>query len=113
LSGSKQALKEREKKQIAFIAECTLDNVVVDEKGPKALTSSSSKSRALQTIKGACINKLGASILDQFCNNNKIEDCQKKTKLQCCEMIVKKKRHGYIDEGMYPKDFKEEMDDND
>jgi hypothetical protein len=43
----KQALKEREKKQIAFIAECTFDDVLVDEKGPKALKGSSSKNVAL------------------------------------------------------------------
>jgi hypothetical protein len=44
----KQALKEREKKQIAFITECsTLGDVVLDENGLNALKGSSSKIMAL------------------------------------------------------------------
>jgi hypothetical protein len=68
---------------------------------------------ALQTIKGACINQLGASILHHFCINNKIEGYKNKTKLQYCDMIVERKRHVNMDEVMYPKDFEEEKVDND
>jgi hypothetical protein len=58
----KQALKEKDKQQIAFIADCSstpLDDVVVDEESPKSLKSSGSKTTALQTIKGACIEQIG------------------------------------------------------
>jgi hypothetical protein len=52
VAARKQALKEREKKQIAFIAECTLNDVVVNEQGLQALKGSSSNNTALKTIKG-------------------------------------------------------------
>jgi hypothetical protein len=54
LASGKEALKEREKKQITFISECTLDQdvVVVDKKGLKASEGSSSKNTALHIIKG-------------------------------------------------------------
>jgi hypothetical protein len=94
-----------------FIAECTLDAVVVDDKGLKALKGYSSKNMALQTIKGACIKQLGASTLCQFCINNKIEGYPgNKTKLQYCDMIVERKQHGIMDEGMYLKEFEEEKE---
>jgi hypothetical protein len=69
----KSAQKERDKKHISFIADCTFDDVIVDVKRPKALKGNSSKFTDLQTIKGADINQLGAIILCQFCINNKIE----------------------------------------
>jgi hypothetical protein len=78
----KSAQKERDKKQISFIADCTLDDVVVDAKRPKALKGNTSKFSNLQTIKGVDINQLGAIILRQFCINNKIEGYRNKTKLQ-------------------------------
>jgi hypothetical protein len=108
----KQALKEKDKQQIAFIAECTIDDVVVDDEAPKSLKGSGSKTTALQTIKGACIKQIGASILRQFCINNKIEGYRNKTKLQYCEMIAERKRHSNLDEVMYPKDF-EDPENND
>jgi hypothetical protein len=103
----KQALKEKDKQQIAFIAECTMDDVFVDNEAPKSLKGSGSKTTALQTIKGACIKQIGASILHKFCINNKIEGYRNKTKLEYCEMIAERKRHANLDEVMYPKDFED------
>jgi hypothetical protein len=109
----KQALKEKDKQQIGFIADCTLDDAIVDEEASKSLKGYDSKTVALQTIKkGACTKQIGASIPRQFCINNKIEGYRNKTKIQYCDMIAKRKRHGNLDEVMYLKDF-EDQDDND
>jgi hypothetical protein len=53
-------------------------------------------------------------ILRQFCINNKIEGYRNKTKLQqqYCEMIAERKRHGNLDEVVYPKDFDHKDNDD-
>jgi hypothetical protein len=119
LAARKTAAKEKEREQTAFILECTFDDVIVDENNPKALKGPGSNFTALQTIKGACINLLSSNMLRQFCINNKIEGYRGKTKLQFCAMICERKRHGNLDEVMYPNDFddeeekdEEEKDDN-
>jgi hypothetical protein len=109
----KQVLKEREKKQNAFVAQCHLDDVVVEEESLKPFRGCS-KTMALQTIKGACINQLGAIVLHIFCIHNKIEGYWNKTKHQLCDMIIERKRNGNLDEVMwYPNDFDCKDDDND
>jgi hypothetical protein len=110
----KQAIKEREKKQNAFIAHCRLDDVIIVKEESLKQLRGCSKTTALQTIKSACINQLGAIVLCQFCIHNKIEGYRNKTKHQLvCDMMIERKRHRNLDEVMYPNDFDYKDDDND
>jgi hypothetical protein len=98
----KQAVEDKKKKQLLFIAQCTLHDVLVDLTAPK-LFKGSTKTTALQSIKGACVNQLGFPVIRQFCIINKIAGWRGKSKVEMCDMIVERKRHANMDQVMYPK----------
>jgi hypothetical protein len=67
LTQAEKTLKQKGKdqKQSDFIEKCSIADVLVDATNPKSLKGSSDTT-ALQSIKGACPNLLGANALRQF-----------------------------------------------
>jgi hypothetical protein len=79
---------------------------------PKALKGSKDTT-ALQSIKGACPNLLGADALHQFMINNKLQNyCRKSKGKMCSSMIIERKKNENLDQIMYGEDFDGGKDDD-
>ncbi len=97
-------LREKERQQAEFIANCTLANVLVDAENPKSLKGSTDTT-VIQSIKGVCPNLLGHNVLRQFMIINKLQNYRNKSKSEMCRMIVERKKNENLDQIMYAKDF--------
>jgi hypothetical protein len=79
---------------------------------PKALKGSKDNT-ALQSIKGACPNVLGANTLCQFMINNKLQNYRGKSKGKMCSLIVERKKNENLDQIIYGEDFDGGKEDDD
>jgi hypothetical protein len=78
----KRLCLEKEHKQRVFIDACTIGDVVDDAENPKKVKGYKD-TKALQSIKAACRNLLGANALRHFMINNKLQTIVESPKGKC------------------------------
>jgi hypothetical protein len=103
----KRAKEEANIKQLAFIGQCTLEDVEFDLTALQSFRGST-KTTALKTIKGVSVNQLGFGCIQKFCIMNKIDGWRGKSKIDMCCLIVERKCHANLDQVMYLNDFQDE-----
>jgi hypothetical protein len=103
----KKAKEEATLKQLAFIGQCTLEDVDFDLTALQTFRGST-KTTALKSIKGVTVNQLGFGCIRKFCIINKLDGWRGKSKIDMCCLIVERKRHSNLDQVMYPQDFEDE-----